>query len=87
MCYQLLSIDGFRWYDDAESSDAKIAAVHTAGWRGVGFWQASGMWPGDTAYTDPFDNTTNIGRYCKREITALWATVSKYFGQEDDEGE
>ena len=31
------------WYDDAASSEAKFAAVKAAGWRGVGFWQASGM--------------------------------------------
>ena len=30
-------------YDDAASSEAKFAAVKAAGWRGVGFWQASGM--------------------------------------------
>ena len=34
------------WYDDAVSSEKKFAAIKAAGWRGVGFWQASGMWPG-----------------------------------------
>ena len=27
----------------------------------------------------PYDNTTNIHVYCKREITELWAMVGKYF--------
>jgi hypothetical protein len=68
------------WYDDHVSSDSKLAAVKQAGWKGVGFWQASGMWPGGTSYYDVYDNTTNIAVYCKREILELWSVTSQYFG-------
>jgi len=67
-------------YDDAESSLAKFAAVKAAGWRGVGFWQASGMWPGETVLINRFDNTSSIASsYCKDEIADLWRSVQKYW--------
>ena len=37
-------------------------------------------WPGDTVFSSPFDNSTDIGVYCKAEIVALWGMVAKYFG-------
>ena len=37
-------------------------------------------WPGDTVFSSPFDNSTDIGVYCKAEIVALWRMVAKYFG-------
>ena len=37
-------------------------------------------WPGDTVFSSPFDNSTDIGVYCKAEIVALWGVVAKYFG-------
>jgi hypothetical protein len=60
-------------------------AIKAAGWRGVGFWQASGMWPGDTEmFNSQANNATNINVYCKREIQALWAMVGKYFSPADN---
>ena len=69
------------WYDDAVSSEAKFAAVKAAGWRGIGFWQASGMWPGDTVFFNPYDNSTDVSVYCKKDVQELWTMVGKYFGQ------
>lgn len=67
-------------YDDGESSLAKFAAIKAAGWRGVGFWQASGMWPGETVLINRFDNTSSIASsYCKDEIADLWKSVQKYW--------
>eukprot|EP01043_Picozoa_sp_COSAG02_P026644 COSAG02_NODE_1541_length_12013_cov_16.409182_7_plen_94_part_00 len=54
-------------YDDAESLKVKYEAAKAAGWRGVGFWQADGMWP------YPYDS--NITIYCKDELDAMWKTV------------
>jgi hypothetical protein len=67
------------WYDDAVSSEAKFAAVKKAGWRGLGFWQASGMWPGDTEFFSPYDNVTDVSVYCKKDIQEMWTMVGKYF--------
>ena len=37
-------------------------------------------WPGDTVFSSPYDNSSDIGVYCKAEIVALWKMVAKYFG-------
>ena len=71
--------NGQVWYDDAVSSEAKFAAVKKAGWRGLGFWQASGMWPGDTEFFSPYDNVTDVSVYCKKDIQEMWTMVGKYF--------
>jgi hypothetical protein len=67
------------WYDDAVSSDAKLAAIKAAEWRGVAFWQASGMWPGGNIMGRRFDNASNVAVFCKAEIAALWQTVQRYW--------
>ena len=67
------------WYDDAVSSDAKLAAIKAAEWRGVAFWQASGMWPGGNILGRRFDNASNVAVFCKAEIGALWQTVQRYW--------
>ena len=54
--------------------------MQAAGWRGVGFWQASGMWPGETVLINRFDNTSSISSsYCKNEIAELWKAVQQYW--------
>jgi hypothetical protein len=54
-------------YDDAISLKPKYEAAKAAGWRGVGFWQADGMWP------NPYDS--NITIYCKEEMDEMWQSV------------
>eukprot|EP01051_Picozoa_sp_SAG22_P002153 SAG22_NODE_94_length_20824_cov_230.693718_14_plen_318_part_00 len=67
------------WYDDAVSSDPKLAAIKAAEWRGVAFWQASGMWPGGNILGRRYDNASNVALYCKAEIAALWRAVQRYW--------
>lgn len=54
-------------YDDAVSLRPKYEAAKAAGWAGVGFWQADGMWP------NPYES--NITIYCKDEMDAMWQSV------------
>ena len=63
------------WYDDAESSRPKFEAVKSAGWRGVGMWQADGMWP----YADDVHNIS-LWPECKPELEATWAVITELFG-------
>ena len=66
------------FYGDAVSSDAKLTVVKNAAWAGVGFWQASGMWPADTDFFSAYDNTTQVSTYCKEDILAQWTVVTKH---------
>ena len=61
---------GHTWttsYDDGESLRPKYEAAKAAGWRGVAFWQADGMWP--HPYMD------NVTIFCKREMDGMWSAV------------
>eukprot|EP01050_Picozoa_sp_SAG11_P027364 SAG11_NODE_6899_length_1229_cov_1.665487_2_plen_114_part_00 len=61
------------YYDDAVSLKPKYEAAKAAGWRGVGFWQADGMWP------YPYENNVTI--YCKDEMDAMWQSVRDVWAQ------
>jgi GH18 family chitinase len=54
-------------YDDAASLQPKYELAKAAGWGGVGFWQADGMWP--------YPYLSNISIYCKEEMDAQWEAV------------
>eukprot|EP01052_Picozoa_sp_SAG31_P001972 SAG31_NODE_66_length_28567_cov_30.222698_13_plen_359_part_00 len=54
-------------FDDATSLRPKYALAKAAGWRGVGFWQADGMWPHYTL--------ENVSIYCKEEMDEQWSAV------------